>query len=116
MKQELTKWLETFKWDKMGTFTFKYNSSVDSARRSWTSFIKQLKKYDPNIKFFMNIEGSRFKNTHIHALLSSSLAPRYIQGAWNRFRGISKVEAFKDNSGGVGYVTKHAYDFWDIDV
>jgi hypothetical protein len=114
--------LAEFEWDWFATFTFRYRTGPDAARRSYRQFTSSLEtSAGEPIGWFVIEEIGALGRFHMHALILnvSALSVEHWRRAWHSRYGEARIVRFEPTLGAAYYCAKNIlgmkteYDFSD---
>jgi hypothetical protein len=134
LKMQFAEWLDLFKWDWFGTYTFARSVSASGAHHMFNSHLRWLEKQAqmPLYAFRADEYGLLNGRFHLHALIAnvgtieSYCGERLPPGVWGRPCcalhswpcGSARVLKYDPEIGATGYVSKYVFKdrFGDYDV
>ena len=104
-REKVAEWLNGFNWDWWATFTFRYECSPHSAKKSFIRFFNPAR-----VDYFYASEWCKgHYGVHIHALMGNTYGMRRLTAMDNWFKryGIARIFPYDTTKGARYYVCKY---------
>lgn len=116
-REQVAEWLNGFNWDWWATFTFRYECSPYSAKKSF------VRSFDPaGIDYFYASEWCKgHYGVHVHALMGNCYGIRRLttMDKWFKRYGIARIYPYDQRLGARYYVCKYILKSvadWDMRI